>query len=262
MQNDIDTITNKTQKKDLKSFNLITLKQSTEVYKIYQKYENIFEKIMKGDFDFEQNLIFDAIRFAFSKYYSKKPYLSGELQVLQYGMLQAGVIGLNTFDWNLAAKLLEHSLQERPQDITITEDKYIKKITNNITFQEKIKEIVTKYGSDNSFDTGIQKETITFNVPKDSKFFDKIKSYNLLLAIHNGFIQVIGKKNSNSNWDLDIIITDRYDFTDLQEIAQYVDNGIISMIIATSNNFAMIATSCNVIHEYNVTIKFSIKDWK
>lgn len=37
IQKDIDLIDSKTQKKDLKSFNLITLKQSTEVYKIYLK---------------------------------------------------------------------------------------------------------------------------------------------------------------------------------------------------------------------------------
>lgn len=84
LQNDIDSITNKTKKTDLKSFNLITLKQSTEVYKMYQKYEQIFQKITNGDYDVEQNLIFDAIRFAFSKYYNKKAYLSGTCNMLYY----------------------------------------------------------------------------------------------------------------------------------------------------------------------------------
>lgn len=262
IQNDINLIDNKTKKKDLKSFNLITLKQSTEVYKIYQKYEKIFQKIMNGDYDFEQNIIFDAIRFAFSKYYSKKPYLSGELQVLQYGILQAGVIFLTALQCNLSAKLLEYSLKSNPKDIIITENKYIKKIQNNDVFKSKIDEIIQKYGTNNYFDTGTENEAITFEGIKGNGLIEKKDSVDLFLAIHNGFIQAVGKKNEDSTWNLEVTLKDRYDFTVLQKIAEYFDNGIISFIAATANNFAMIATSCNVVHEYNFEIKISINDWK
>ena len=249
-------------KKDLKSFNLITLKQSTEVYKIYQKYENIFEKIMNGDYDALQNVSFDIVRFAFSKYYSKKPYLSGELQVLQHGILQAGVIFLTTIQCNLSAKLLEYSLKNNPKDIIITENKYIKKIQNNDVFKSKINEIIQKYGTNNCFDTGIENESITFEGIKGNGLIEKKDSIDLFLAIHNGFIQTVGKKNEDSTWNLEVTLKDRYDFTVLQKIAEYFDNGIISFIAATANNFAMIATSCNVVHEYNFEIKISINDWK
>ena len=262
IQKDINSITNKTQKKELKSFNLITLKQSTEVYKIYQKYEEIFEKIMNGDYDALQNISFDIVRFAFSKYYSKKPYLSGVLQILQYGILQAGVIFLTVLQCNLSAKLLEYSLKSNPKDIIITEKKYIKKIQSNEIFKAKIDEIIKKYGANNYFDTGTENESITFEGMKGDGLIEKKDSLDLFLAIHNGFIQTVGKKNEDSTWNLEVTLKDRYDFTVLQKIAEYFDNGIVSLLAATANNFAMIATSCNVVHEYNLTIKFSIKDWK
>lgn len=214
---------------------------------------------MNGDYDALQNVSFDIVRFAFSKYYSKKPYLSGVLQCLQFALLLAGSKTLETLNWDLSSKLLEHSLQENPQNITITDSKYINKIIYNNNFKEKINQIISYYGNEFYFDTGKEKESLAFEC--NGKDWNSI---DLFLAIHNTNIQVIGNKKSNKKWDLEITMSDLYDFTDFQEIREYVKKEPIalSIIAAIANNFAMIATSCNVVHEYKVTIKFKITNWE
>ena len=56
-----------------------------------------------------------------------------------------------------------------------------------------------------------------------------------------------------------------YNFTELQEIEKYIKNNSdypLGAIAATANNMAMMSTSCNVIHEYNITIQFIIENWE
>ena len=98
------------------------------------------------------------------------------------------------------------------------------------------------------FSTGKEEESITFKDP------------NLFFALHNAYIELTGRKQKDKTWDLDITLNDEYDFTDLQEIEEYVDNDdyFKSFVGATANNFAMIADSCNVVNTYHITIKFSI----
>ena len=125
-----------------------------------------------------------------------KKYLSGMLQCLQFALLLAGSKGLETLNWNLSGKLLEHSLQENPQNITITESKYINKIIHNNNFKDKINKIIAGYGNEFYFDTGKEKESLAFEC--NSKDWNSI---DLFLAIHNTTIQVIGKKKTNEKWD-------------------------------------------------------------
>lgn len=37
-------------------------------------------------------------------------------------------------------------------------------------------------------------------------------------------ISVLGNKQNNGKWNLDITLSDNYDFTDLQEIEKYINN--------------------------------------
>ena len=178
---------------------------------------------------------------------------------MQYALLLAGSKGLETLNWNLSGKLLEHSLQENPKNITITESKYINKIIHNNNFKDKINQIIANYGNEFYFDTRKGKESLAFEC--NSKDWNSI---DLFLAIHNTNIKVIGKQKSNEKWDLEIEMSDLYDFTDFQEIKEYVkkEPTALSIIAAIANNFAMIATSCKVIHEYKVTFKFKMTNWE
>ena len=248
LQTDIKLINNHTKIEELDSFNIITMKQASEIKKQYIKHENFFKKLMKGEYDKMQNLSFDIIRFAFSIYYNKKPYLSDMTQLAQYGILQVGVLGLRGIKWNFASDCLAHSLQEKAEDIIITEGEEIDKIIENEEFKLKINEIIKKYEKQHSFSTGKEEESITFKDP------------NLFFALHNAYIELTGRKQKDETWDLDITLSDEYDFTDLQEIEKYVDNDgyFKSFVGAMANNCAMIANSCNVVNTYHITIKFSI----
>lgn len=248
LQADIDLINRNTKIEELNSFKLITMKQASEIKKQYNKHENFFQKLMNGEYDAIQNLSFDIVRFAFSKYYNNKPYLSDMTQIAQYGILQGGALGLRAFNWNFAADCLVHSLQETPKDLVITEGDVIGEIIKNETFKIKINEIIKKYEKQEYFTTGKEKESISFN------------SANLFFALHNTYLEVIGNKQIDGTWNLDITLDDEYDFTDLQEIEEYVDNDeyLKRFAGATGNNLAMIATSCRVVNTYHITIKFTI----
>lgn len=248
LQTDIDLISKNTKIEELDSFKLITMKQASEIKKQYNKHEDFFQKLMDGKYDAIQNLSFDIVRFAFSRYYNNKPYLSDMTQKAQYGILQVGVLGLRGIKWNFASDCLAHSLQEKAEDIIITEGEAIGKIIENEEFKLKINEIIKKYEKHQFFSTGKEEESITFKDP------------NLFFALHNAYIELTGRKQKDKTWDLDITLNDEYDFTDLQEIEEYVDNDdyFKSFVGATANNFAMIANSCNVVNTYHITIKFSI----
>lgn len=247
LQVDIDLIQKNTQIEELHSFNMITMKQASEIKKQYNKHEDFFQKLMNGEYDIIQNLSFDTIRFAFSRYYNNKPYLSDMTQIAQYAILQGGSLGLRTLNWNFAADCLVHSLQKKPEDIVITEGDIIDEIIRNEAFKIKINKIIKKYEKQKQFTT-VKEESISFT------------SANLFFALHNTHLEVIGKKQIDGTWNLDITLNDVYDFTDLQEIEEYVDNDeyFKGFIGATGNNLAMIANSCNVVNTYHITIKFTI----
>ena len=246
IQKDIDKIDKNTKLSDLKSYNILTLKESSEINKLFKKYEKIFKKVINGEYDYIQNISFDVIRFAFSRYYNNKPYLSGMLQVLQNFMFKIGVFTLNATGKNVAAQFLDHSLIDNPEDLEIENGNVVEKIKLDKSFNNKILEIVKEYGTQNHFDTGDNKENISFN------------ERDLFLAIHSANIRVIGNKAIDKTWNLDIIIKDRYDFTDFKELKEYA----MDLIGATANNFAMIAVSSNVINEYDITIKFKLNNFE
>ena len=88
INNDIKSVNKKITKSEIKRIkNSITLKEAFEVFKLYMRYKNIFEKIQNYSEeelkDEIQNLPWDTLNFAFSSYYEKKPYLSSLMQAIQ-----------------------------------------------------------------------------------------------------------------------------------------------------------------------------------
>lgn len=82
--------------------------------------------------------------------------------------------------------------------------------------------------------------------------------------MHDATLDVIGEKQSDNSWNLQIEITDRYDFTDYKEINEIIGDNIslLKRLGNIANNIAMISTTCNVVREYNIKIKFNIDNWK
>ena len=253
---DIQKINFKTTEKDLTTMNTMPLKYANQILTLYLKY-NLSDKTLSNaeDFYYKENIAFDTILFGFSSYYNKKPYLSGMLQQIQLLMWKAGILALRDRNYDCSAKLLEHSLQHYPEDITILDDDVIiGKIKGDKNFKDKIKTIVKKYGNTKSFNTN------NYNSKEDSDY----KSLNYLdsdltYALNNTTIQVEGRK-SGDKWNLDITIIDIYDFTDYKELQEFIEANTLKTIIGlAANNMAMISTSCGLINPYNITIKFSIE---
>ena len=118
-------------------------------------------------------------------------------------------------------------------------------IKEDSNFKDKVNEILKKYSNDTIFDT---KETIRFS------------DGDLLLASHDATLNVIGEKQSNETYNLRIEISDVYDFTDYKEIQEIIGGNIslLERLGNIANNIAMISTSCNVIKEYDIKIKFDM----
>ncbi len=252
LKNDIDTINSTTTIMNLHSCDVITLKQAFEINKKYTEYKNIFQEIIDGKYDTIQNISFDAVRFAFSNYYNDKPYLSDMTQILQYCILKTGVLVLTLIDFSCAAKCLDNSLHKYPEDMTITDKKIIEKIQKDNNFKACLNKIIEKYGNKKEFDTGEKNESLAF------------EDGDLFLAMHNAYINVIGSKQKNDKWNLDITLSDEYDFTDFKEMGEYIkdDNFWMNFVGCTANNLAMIGTACNVVNTYKITVKLKIENWE
>lgn len=190
IRRDIEKINTRTTEKDLETMDTMPLKYANEILSLYLKF-NLSDKVWTSEeeLDIKQNIAFNTILFGFSYYYNKKKYLSGMLQNIQLAFWKLGIAALKTISYDCSAKLLEHSLQHYPQDITIIDnDLIIEKIKTDKNFKSKIKKIVKKYGSSKSFDTN------DYNSKEDKKY--KRLNYantDLTYALNNTTILVKGK---------------------------------------------------------------------
>lgn len=249
LQQDINKIEKSTKVEELESFKQISLKQANEISKQYKKHENFFKKMMNGDYDLLQNLSFDIVRFSFSKYYSNKPYLNKTTQRSQYFIWKCLAISFKTIGFTFSGKCLENSLKRNPKNIEITSGKVINDIKKDDSFKNKINEIIKEH-----------KKEADFKIKDIIRFDDG----DLLLALHDATLNVIGKRQIDDSWNLQIEITDRYDFTDYKEIQEIIggNTSLLERLGNIANNIAMMSTSCNVIREYNISINFNMDNWR
>lgn len=222
---------------------MITLKQAYEVYKLYNKFQKIKNKSEEVDLEYMQNFLFDNLLFAFSNYYRNKKYLGGVIAEIQLYFWKTIVI-LFKNKYPNGTDFIKHSLQNNPDDKTIFNGKIVDDIRRDINFQNVIENILIKNNGKSELDV-----TCGLNYA----------SSDLFLALNNTTINIKGNRD-NDKWNLDITITDRYDFTDFKEIDEYCDDNLIKGLFgSTANNMAMISVASGVLHEYNVTIKFNME---
>ena len=141
----------------------------------------------------------------------------------------------------------------------------------DIDFIKKINEIINEHYKEQHFKTETEgeKETFTFENNTDFKF-----------AIHNAEIIVEGTKNKENNWNLNIEILDRFDFTDfifpeeysdkykeikkddnktpIQKATDDIKNGLGNSL----NNMALVSVQYGVLKEYDLKIKFNMYNYE
>ena len=164
-----------------------------------------------------------------------------QLYILKY----IGEIYLIANNYNFAIECLEHSFQKDPKDIKIADNTVVDKIKKETVFKENINKFINENKHKKTF---YQEENIEFN------------DGNLFNALHGVTLMVSGVKENNK-WKLDITITDPYDFTELTKLQDYMGkkHEINKIPAAIGNNLALVASSCNVVHKYNITINFNME---
>ncbi|MBR2786482.1 MAG: hypothetical protein IKD76_03195 [Clostridia bacterium] len=238
---------------EFKTAKKVELKQAYTLYKKEEKFDKYISKVSYAQDTAKVGLKLlwetSPINLIIKK--NTNPFEIPAIKSMQYVLWQVVAIGGNVVGFDSSAELLEHSLTDKPKDLLITEGKIVDEIKNDSQFQQKLKDIVIKYGKDTSkFNTNVLK--IQFD------------NSDLYFAIHGADIIVAGEK-INEKWKLDIEIKDPYDYTEFKDLEDYVKDANSvpkSMFSSFIYNLAHISVMLGVIKEYNVIIRFTIDNYE
>ena len=135
-------------------------------------------------------------------YKNKNQYNKNSLKAMQYAFWQTVIeVGGRYFNYELAAILLQHSLEENPQDFVIKDEQLLEMIRRDSNLKNKINEIINKHKTEKEIYIPIGQEYVAF------------ENSDLYFAIHNANIEMKAKQDSNSSWSIDITLSDTFDFT-------------------------------------------------
>lgn len=232
---------------------IYSLNDFYKIYNDYIEYKKLLnENVSVGKNDFDETIlkgfaiIFDIDKITMPLYYSA----FYEMQRMFWEII---VMGGLLADMKLSAYLMRISVTnngeyDKEGSVLIIEDENVNKIL---------------------FDNDIFKKKINNMLEEDNVIItNKLVSFgngDLLLALHNFTLNLKANKKENGNWNLDIEIIDKYDFTDIKNLKDYVsstDSVPMSIFSSTLNNFAAISSSYNVIKPFNFKLKIKNDDYK
>lgn len=232
----------------------IKLKEAYDLYKKETKFKTNLAKIENNKYKEDENikLLITSFSYIFNMYKNKNQYEKDSFKAMQYAFWQTVIeVGGRYFDYELAAELLQHSLEASPTEFLITDEKIIENIKKDQNFVDKINEIISKYGTKNEFNISVKdKEAMTF------------ENSDLYFAIHKAKIEVKAKKQDDMTWNAEVILSDTFDFTKWKGLLEYIKdaNSIPKSILSsTLYNLALISQKLGVIKEYEVIVKLPIK---
>lgn len=131
INNDIQDIKQVKNNEVPKSANSMSLKQAYDLYKKVIKFQDGIDKITKGNFTDEDSIktIITSFSFIFNMEKNKKQYEKNAFKAMQYAFWQTVIeTGGRYAEFPISAEFLQHSLEEKPYDIVITEGKLYKKL--------------------------------------------------------------------------------------------------------------------------------------
>ena len=232
------------------------LKTAYDLYKKERKFQTSLDNVKNdaNSADEKLKLLLTSFSYIFNLRKHKNQYEGNAYSAMQFAFWQLVIeVGGKYFNYNNAAKLLSHSLEENPEDMVITEGKMIDKIIEDADFNSKINEILAKYGTEGQFNLEEGKESMRFS------------SSDLYFAIHKANITMSALKNSTNTWNLDITLIDPYDYTDFKVLADYyfdTDNIMKSILSSTLYNFAYCSMKLGVMKTYDVIVKLKIDNYE
>ena len=242
------------------SINNITLK---EVYDLCKK-QDMFDKNIK---ELKKNinnknidkikLIISTFSFIFNLKRNEKQYKKDTFKKMQFVFWQTVVEGGRVLkDYNISAYLLQHSLEENPGDLNITDGFILDAIKEDEIFKKNIKDIVKQYGK--------KTNKFIFDSNKDDSFPLTFSNGDLYYSIHNSELYIKGNKVNNL-WDLEIKLEDKYDYSKMKKPSEYYNDtssASKSLFSSTLYNLASKSVDFKVIKEYYIYIKFNIDNFK
>lgn len=241
---------------------IMELNTAYRIYKILKKNKKKIQAFLDNvDKDKLDKTIDDELLKFFRTYFRAVKSVSKEsyevCYYMQYIFWELVVIGGLFKNLKFSSDCLSYSLSTKDQEpkklyITDNDENVISLIKKDEKFKEKIKSIISKYGKNdhisinqNNFDN---KEDFSYSFG-DGDLFYSLHSVQIL--------SVDGIKNNNL-WNLNIILTDRYDFTEILLNDKYNkkgDNYITKGNVL--NDFAAISSQYGVIKSYDIIIKFN-----
>lgn len=260
IREEIDFIDKCETEKDLKTIKKITLNDAYKLYNKSEKFKLNLKKLNKLNSNRTINQA-EAMKFAISgfnfifKHNIKiNPYENTMLKAMQLVLLETVVVGGIGFKYNLAAMLLQHSLQKKPKDITIENENIIEDILNDENFKSTIKNMVDKYGEN----------TDNFKITKNEQDKFMFDNSDLYFAIHGVYVNMDATKNKSNKWNLDILLQDTYDYTEFKILNDYYSdaNSVLKSVVSSIlYNIAYFAQKSGTLTPYEVYIKIKIEDY-
>lgn len=244
---------------ELISAKTMSLKQAYDLYKKVMKFKDGIDKISKGNFTDADSIktIITSLSFIFNMSKNKSQYERNTYKGMQFAFWQTVIeVGGRYAEFPISAEFLQHSLEEKPENLVITEGKIIQEITDNKYFQENINNIVKKYGNDC--------DEFIFNSEDDHEFPMNFNDKDLYFAIHSAKLYIKGKKNSDK-WNLEIKLHDRYDYSQPKDLIKYYkDTSSVakSILSSTLYNLASLSVYSGVMKEYDIDIIIHIEGYE
>ena len=253
---DIENIKSVQNESDLKSSKEITLKESYDVYKRENKFKKKIKELLDAklveNWDSKTKLLLASFSFIFNMQINKNQYQQDAIKEMQYAFWQTVIeVGGRYAGFKFSAELLKHSLEEKPNDLYITDGKIIDDINEDNDFKKQIAKIVKDNMTKTKFILGDQR--VQFN------------NSDLYFSIHGGTMNINATKTNDNTWEIDVHIIDEYDYTKWKNFGDYYfdANSILKSIFSsTLYNLAFLSTKLGVVKEYVVDIKFKIENYK
>ena len=236
---------------ELKTTKKISLSEAYKIYKENNKFINKITELKQKKFIDEKDIVKFIIanfKIIFLTIKNKSQYQKNMFQEMQLAFWETVVVvGNDYFSYDLSAKLLQHSLEKNPQDMIIEDEEIIEKIKQDDNFKNKMNEIVNQYG----------KGCNSFEITDDDKQGFTFDNSDLYFSIHGVQVNLKARKNERDKWILDILLHDRYDYTDFKDFLQYYKDANSvqkSIFSSTIYNLAYYSVMFNVIKEYEIKI--------
>lgn len=256
---DIQNINQIKKDEELKSAKSMSLKQAYDLYKKVMKFQDGIDKISKGNFTDEDSIktLITSFSFIFNMSKNKSQYEKNAFKAMQYAFWQTVIeAGGKYVEFPISADFLQHSLEDKPEDLVIAEGKVVQEILEDESFKKNINDIVNKYGN--------ERDRFVFNSLKDDSFPMNFNDKDLYFAIHSADLYINGKKENNK-WNLEIRLHDKYDYSKPKNLIKYYnDTSSVakSLLSSTLYNFASFSTKCGVMKEYEIDIQIYIEEFE